>query len=289
MRRTRFINSKAERGYILVFVLGVLMTLGLLLGDISTRSHLGGSILLNSAAQVERRLITGGGTEIGIAALAQHLAGGRPGAALPHFETELAGTSLMIEVEDECGKLNLRTADTNTMARLFGELGFDRQSAQKMSLSILNLRQDNATNKRPGPGSLEAFVSLDAFDASVLPGLSHFVTVYCPRRSVSVWSAPREVLMSLAGSDRRSIESFVDSRSSYEGKEQGLRMNLRDLSEQAGRLSTSVSPIYTIRSSIRDNGKTVFSREQLVLVGATGDGKPMVLRTTFPRHQEEME
>ena len=54
MRRTRAINSKAERGYILVFVLGVLMTLGLLLGDISTRSHLGGSILLNSAAQVEK-------------------------------------------------------------------------------------------------------------------------------------------------------------------------------------------------------------------------------------------
>ena len=282
-------KGRADRGYILVFVLGVLMTIGVLLADVSRRSHLGGSILLNSAERVERRLITSGGIEIGIAVLADRLGGAPDRVSIPSFEVQLGDRLLAIEIEDECGKLNLKTADAETMKRFFGEVGFDSRSAEKMSLSIRDNRGDPAAKENSRPGSLEELLSLDPFDASMMGDLAHFVTVSCPRRSISAWTASREVLVSLRGSDRRSIDQFVDDRSSDSAIEPARQLNARNLSKEPGWLSATVGPIYTIRSSIMNNGKRAFTQEQLVYIGGNDIGKRMVLRTTFPRSQESLE
>ena len=289
MRQKKCVTGGADRGYILVFVLGVLMTIGLLLSDVSRRSHLGGSILLNSVGKMEKRSIAEGGVEIGIAALRRHLAEGHSRSSLPPFETQLGESRIAIEVEDECGKLNLRTADTGTMERLFSEAGFDRQTSNEMSLSILHQRGGKATGKSSGPGSLEELYSLDGFDASMMRDLGRLVTTHCPRKSVSVWTAPVEVLHSLPGADRNSIDRFVNARASRESAERGQRLNLYQLSKKAGWLSESVGPIYTVRSSVVNNGKKEFTQEQLVFVGGSDIGKKMVLRTTFPRNQEIQE
>lgn len=289
MRKGRIAIGKADPGYILVFVLGVLMTIGLLLADVSRRSHLGGSILLNSTERVDKRLITSGGIEIGIAVLGRRLAGAPADAAIAKFEAQLGDSRLAIEVEDECGKLNLKTADAQTMKRLFGEVGFDVQRAEEMSLVIRDNRGDPAHNKSAGPGSLEEFLSLGLFDAPTMRYLAPFVTVSCPRRSLSTWTAPREVLVSLRGSDRQSVDLFVDDRSSGSGMGASQRLNARSLSKEPGWLSADVGPIYTIRSSIMNNGKISFTQEQMVYIGGKDIGKLIVLRTTFPRNQKVME
>lgn len=286
MRKDGILSGRTDQGYILVFVLGVLMTIGLLMADVSTRSHLGGSILLNSTRHIENRVITSGGVEIGMVVLAKHLDAGPVGGSIPPVEVRLDNKSIEIEIEDECGKLNLNTADTKTMERLFVELGFDGQIAEKMSLSVLDERQASAKSGTAQLSSLEELLSRDAFDASTTPGLSRFVTFSCPRRGVSVWTAPEEVLQSMPGAHRSSIDRFVDDRSSDNDMENSQRLNLQNLSRKPGQLSISTGPVYTIRSSIVNNGQAGFTQEQLVYLGEGGIGKPKVLRTTFPRKPE---
>lgn len=289
MKKGKTSRGRADQGYILVFVLGVLMTIGLLMGDVSTRSHLGGSILLNSTRLMENRMITGGGIEIGKVVLGQHLDSGPVRRSIPEFEVQLGGKSIAIKVEDECGKLNLNTADSKTMERLFVELGFDNQAAAEMSLSVLDERQANAKSGALAISSLEELLSHEAFDALVMPDLYRFVTLSCPRRGVSVWTAPEQVLQSLPGANRSFIVQFVDDRSSYNDLDTGQRLNLQNLSSKPGRLSQSAGPVYTIRSSIMDNGTRGFTQEQLVYKGQNDIGRPRVLRTTFPRKQEVMD
>lgn len=278
-----------DQGYILVLVLGVLMTIGMLLADVSARSHLGGSILLNSAERVDNRLLTGGGIEIGIAVLGQRLGGAPIGVSIPRFEVQLGGRVIAIEIEDECGKLNLKTAAPETMKRFFSEVGFDLQTAEKMMLSIRDYRGDPADKENPRPGSLEELHALDGFDASVMGDLARFVTVSCSSRRVSVWTAPREVLTSLPGSDRRMIDQFVDDRSSSDEMKSGLRLNAHELSTEPGWLTASVGPVFTVRSSIMDDGKKSFTQEQMVYIGGNDIANRIVLRTTFPRTPEDLD
>lgn len=289
MKKRKTSGSWTDEGYVLVFVLGVLMTIGLLMADVSTRSHLGGSVLLNSARHVENRMIAGGGIEIGTVVLGRHLDSGPVRGPVERIEVQLSGTNMRVEIEDECGKLNLNTADSKTMERLFSEVGFDRKRAEEMSLSVLDRRAVNAKSGTSNISSLDELLSHEAFDASAIGELAHFVSVSCPRRGVSIWTAPVEVLQSLPGANLNIIDQFIDDRSSANGLDSPRQLNLLDMSNRPGRLSPSAGPIYTIRSSIMDNGRRAFTQEQLVYIGGDDVGKPRVLRTTFPRLQEAVD
>lgn len=286
MSKLGIFSDRRDQGYILVFVLGVLMTIGLLMADVSTRSHLGGSILLNSTRHIENRVITSGGIEIGMVVLGMHLDAGPVRGSIPRFDIRLGDKSIAIEIEDECGKLNLNTADTKTMERLFVEVGFDRQTAEEMSLAVLDERQASAKSGAAALSSVEELLSSHAFDAAAALDLIRFVTFSCPRRGVSVWTAPEEVLQSMPGANRSSIHQFIDDRSSNNDMENSQRLNLQNLSRKPGQLSVSAGPIYTIRSSIMNDGQRDFTQEQLVYLGEGGIGKPRVLRTTSPRKPE---
>lgn len=168
------------------------------------------------------------------------------------------GTWCRASLEDPAAKLNLNTADRETVTRLFKALGVQPALAESV---IAGRATDTLYNLRQVPG----------IDSTVAARLMPFVTVR-GTGVVNVNAAPPEVLRTLPGITEEGVFVLTNRRASR---------RLHNADELAGLLSRSARTVF-LSNYAEFVRAAVFDPPQLVATAAGGvRGTPIVARATL--------
>lgn len=283
-------------GYVLVIVLGVLVLVSALSADLLKRTRLNTSILRNSIEIMEARQLTGGAISLGITELARDTGSPDESGSLPYIDVQIDGYDLTVEVEDECGKLDLNTVNEEILENLMEELDFDSGDASEIAELIVSqystkhrrrLEVDQSEEVKEFSRSVDDLLLLDEIDNSVVNRLAPYVTTFCVHEKISVWSAPRQVLTSLPGANKSAIDRFVEDRQNLSRSEYERQFGVLGSLVNPEWLSNRRGPIYTVRSSLKTKSGQVFQQKKLIWLEAGERSGFAVLRNGYPRQRED--
>jgi general secretion pathway protein K len=210
-----------------------------------------------------------------------------------HFE--MANGAAEVAIFDESGKINANYASEEILRHLMSEVGLQPDVGDAIVDSILDWRdpdkdvhlngaEDDYYMSLPEPyhikdGPLDSVEELllvkgitpeifygqkfkDESGAEInRGGLTNFLTVYAPYNRININSAPLEVLASLPGMNRQKAQMIVSRRTEKpfsSPTEVGETIGLGDMNA-LGYLSTFRTPVYSLRSVGRLNGRKIIS------------------------------
>ena len=233
----RFGRQNGCRGVALLIVLWILVLLSIVSGTLA---------LLANAEVMEARTLFDGSRARAAALGGLHRAvfelrnPDRETRWVPdgrNYEYELGEATVQLSIIDETGKLDLNSADEQTLRRLFETQGLDPQAAAQVTDAVLDWRDpdelvrpngaelaeyENAgLEYGPRNGALATVEELQqvlGISYSLYQAVEPAVTVFSGRSQINAAFAPPEALATLPRMEEADVRDFVEQREQQSGQ-----------------------------------------------------------------------
>ncbi len=289
-----------QRGYILIYVIGILIFLGMTaLGVayvlrinaqqvVNEKEALQNEYILQSAVQYTFAQLIKGKSPLAAAAVRAMAPGDAARIVMwkmggGPYSTEIQGKQVEVAVEDAGDLPDLNALTNEELQRIFRALGAPEEAAVAYVDEIAKAKI-RAARERGGTGfvSLDQVLNLDAIPeryrygakpdaeaeqnaAPPQPGLAQLVTVGTGLRMVNLNKAPLQIIAALVGADAGQLEKFAAAR-----KTQPLTLAdaVAILGESARKsLQEGASTLYRIRVKLAQPGHTYEATAIAILEG----------------------
>lgn len=256
-------------GYILVTVLGVMLTVTGLIASASVFTH---AILRGAIAETGETAMTGLVTA-GMELTAYQLFTLKiPMAAVNGRRIRLAGATIEPAISDEAGKIDVNTANIAILESAFQAAGLSQGAITDLSSRISawrggpSLAVPPAAPPQPplqplgvagapaGPPakhtpfrSVEDFIAFAGLAPAETAALAPLLTVYNTGGTINVMTADRRVLMALPGMTGVAADDFIAQRAHADVTKNADRDNLLSLLQnQRAFITTADGPVYRV-------------------------------------------
>lgn len=191
-----------DRGIALILAVWAVI---LISGFVTGVMVLGGGDAAVTANRIDMARVQGlaeAGIVAAIAALAEPDFNKRPGLAQPSAVELEDGATIMVEIRDSCGAIDINWAPEVLLRAYAVTVGMTSDSAARLAGAIVALRQRAPSNDmdawRSGPWqSLEQLADLPSMDTATLGALRPGLTVNCAEAGADLQHAPDAVRKAL--------------------------------------------------------------------------------------------
>jgi general secretion pathway protein K len=216
---------KRQPGFALIIVLWVGLLIAAIAGAFVVDTRLSAQLARNFVDNAQARALADGGVHIAMSRLLEPEKGSEWRRDGRIYQLPVPGGVLNIAVEDEAGKINLNTASTALLEKLFRSAGL---AGQEVELLLDGIEESRRGSNEPGSNLLarinlvsrspKTFFPVDSF--AHLPGLSEAqfsllhdrVTVHGSVANVNYLNASREVLLAIPGVSPEAVDAFLGTR-----------------------------------------------------------------------------
>lgn len=288
MRAVRPIRQH-PKGVALVAVLWITSLLALMAAGIGSSSRTSAKLAFNAVENTKARWLAEAGVQRAIFDL---LTDARrqswPAGGVQRYALPLEGDRVVIEIQDEDGKIDLNATSPEILEGLFGAIGLDPEQAAVLASRVVDFRDDDSETE-PGGAEDEAYLAaglvrgaadrpfwrieeladvLGVTDA-VYQRIRPNVTIYSDAEGVDPLRASATTLRALPGMTPEIEAAILESAAA---EEPYLDLSDVDLAEVETYMLPSRELIFSIRSLGISEGGGRFVREAIIaLDGGLGD------------------
>jgi general secretion pathway protein K len=226
-------RSARSAGFALIAVLLVITVLSLIAANMLSTGRIAYALAHYSETRTRSAMLTEAGINRGILALLDQRPEHRWRVDGVPYTVNLSGTSVIVRIEDELGKIDLNAADRSLLTGLFASAGLDPSAADAQVDKVLDWRDGGTGAVKRLNGATDADYVAAAYSyrprggpfqrvdelllvMGMTPELYRRVepalTVYSGRPLFDPQVAPREALAALGQMDKAQIDTMMAAR-----------------------------------------------------------------------------
>lgn len=212
-----------EQGFALVFVLWMVALIAILAISLVHETSMQAKMARNQYEHARARALADTGISLAIIEMLDRAAAAP--LRLDGSEQNLAydGGTIRLRLQDEAGKIDLNSAPDAVLSRFFQILTNRDEDSVDLGAAIAAWKQrrlaqwagpdGSAANTTNGPFlAVEELLEVNGMTPEIYNRVAPFLTVLSRSARVDPLSAPREVLLSLPGSDPGQVDAYVAAR-----------------------------------------------------------------------------